>query len=56
VAEIKAADIRKLLETIRDGGKDTQPRPYLANRTYAYLKTFFGGAPSRASKRSRSRP
>jgi integrase len=41
VAEIKAADIRKLLETIRDGGKDTQPRPYLANRTYAYLKTFF---------------
>jgi hypothetical protein len=41
VADIKAADIRKLLETIRDGDKDTQPRPYLANRTYAYLKTFF---------------
>jgi integrase len=41
VAEIRAADIRKLLENIRDGGKDTHPRPYLANRTYAYLKTFF---------------
>ncbi len=41
VAEINAADIRRLLETIRDGGKDKGPRPYLANRTYAYLKTFF---------------
>lgn len=43
VASIKAAEIRKLLETIRDGDetKNEKPRPYLANRTFAYLSTFF---------------
>lgn len=41
VASIKPAEIRKLLETIRDGGDDGKARPYLANRTYAYLRTFF---------------
>ena len=41
VDEIEARDIRKLLEAIRDGDDKTKPRPYLANRLYAYLKTFF---------------
>ena len=30
-----------LLESIRDGGDGGKARPYLANRTYAYLRTFF---------------
>jgi integrase len=41
VAEITAADIRKLLETIRDGRKGVKPRPYLSNRVHAYLSGFF---------------
>ncbi|WP_022727197.1 tyrosine-type recombinase/integrase [Fodinicurvata sediminis] len=41
--EITAADIRKRLEQIRDGDpeKKLKPRPYLANRTFSYLQTFF---------------
>ena len=49
VRSITAKDIRALLEAIRDGDDDPQdgddkqaPRPYLANRTYSYLRTFFG--------------
>lgn len=42
LADISASDIRRRLETIRDGNKDTPARPYLANRNYAYLRTFFG--------------
>jgi len=41
VIEIQARDIRKMCETIRDGDGKVKPRPYLANRTFAYLKTFF---------------
>lgn len=43
VASITAAEIRKLLEAIRDGdgAEGQKPRPYLANRTFAYLSTFF---------------
>lgn len=41
VAEIEARDIRKLLEAIRDGDDATKPRPYMANRLHAYLRTFF---------------
>ena len=42
VASIKAADIRRRLEEIRDGtDKAGKPRPYLANRMHAYLSTFF---------------
>ncbi|MEM6410698.1 MAG: integrase family protein [Pseudomonadota bacterium] len=41
VAEITAKDVRKRLEELRDGTKDEAARPYLANRTYAYLATFF---------------
>jgi integrase len=42
IVTIQAADIRSLLEAVRDGdGKKIAPRPYLANRLYAYLKTFF---------------
>ena len=33
--------MRRALEAIRDGGDGTRPRPYLANRTYAYLRRFF---------------
>ena len=42
VAEIEARDVRRLCETIRDGDGKVKPRPYLANRMFAYLKTFFG--------------
>ena len=41
VLEIEPRDIRKLCETLRDGNGKMKPRPYLANRTFAYLKTFF---------------
>lgn len=41
VAEIEAREVRKLLETVRDGDDEAKPRPYLANRLHAYLKTFF---------------
>lgn len=41
VAEITAKEIRKRLETMRDGNKDTKARPYLANRMHAYLAGFF---------------
>jgi integrase len=39
--EITPADVRKLVEDMRDGGKKVRARPYLANRTFAYLRTFF---------------
>ena len=45
IAAMTSADIRRLLEAIRDGEpkakEPIKPRPYLANRTYAYLRTFF---------------
>lgn len=43
LVSIEPKDIRALLEALRDGNKDEreEPRPYLANRIYAYLKTFF---------------
>lgn len=45
VSEISAKEIRKQLEMIRDGdarqSKVIKPRPYLANRFYAYLNGFF---------------
>ena len=41
VAEIGARDVRKLLEALRDGDDGNRPRPYLANRVFAYLRTFF---------------
>ena len=44
LAAIKAKDVAKLVEAMRDGdsANGVEPRPYLANRTFAYLKTFFG--------------
>jgi integrase len=44
LASIAPPDIWKLLEIVRDGdkGKGEPPKPYLANRLYAYLRTFFG--------------
>lgn len=43
VAHITAGDIGRLLRTVRDGDKrkEIPPRPYLANRLFSYLKTFF---------------
>lgn len=41
VREITATEIRRRLEEIRDGRRGVRPRPYLANRTFAYLRTFF---------------
>ncbi|MEM6440669.1 MAG: integrase family protein, partial [Pseudomonadota bacterium] len=41
VASIAATDIRRLLEDIRDGNAAVKARPYLANRTHAYLSSFF---------------
>ncbi len=41
VKSITATEIQKLLEDMRDGTDATKSRPYLANRMYAYLRTFF---------------
>jgi integrase len=41
VKDITAAHIGKLLREVRDGNKDSEARPYMANRLYAYLRTFF---------------
>jgi integrase len=43
LATIDPPEIWKLLETVRDGDKESgePPKPYLANRLYAYLRTFF---------------
>ena len=41
VSEITARDIRAKLEAVRDGDKDRAPAPYMANRVYSYLRTFF---------------
>jgi integrase len=42
VATIRVQEIDKLLCSIRDGNDDgAKPRPYLANRVYALLRTFF---------------
>ena len=41
ISEISARDIRAKLEAVRDGDKDRAPAPYMANRTYSYLRTFF---------------
>ncbi len=43
VDSIAAAEIRKLCETVRDGNPETgrKPAPYMANRLYSYLNTFF---------------
>lgn len=42
VSSITPEDVRGLLEAIRDGKAPTSARPYLANRTYAYMRSFFG--------------
>jgi integrase len=42
LASITSPDIWRLLESVRDGDKHEPPKPYLANRLYAYLRTFFG--------------
>lgn len=39
--DITAAEVRQRVEQIRDGKKGVRPRPYLANRAFAYLRTFF---------------
>lgn len=41
INEISAREIRSRLEEIRDGTEIERAKPYLANRTYAALKTFF---------------
>lgn len=41
VADVTAKDIGNLLRQIRDGKGKVKPKPYMANRLYAYLKTFF---------------
>lgn len=43
VASLAPRDVRAHLEEIRDGDdkRKIKPRPYLANRLYAYLRTFF---------------
>lgn len=43
VAEIEAPKIGKLLRKVRDGSseKKIDPRPYMANRLFAYLNAFF---------------
>lgn len=38
---IQPTEIWKLLEAVRDGDKGQPPKPYMANRLYAYLRTFF---------------
>ena len=41
VATITARDVRGLLEAILSGDDDIVPRPYMANRLFAYLRPFF---------------
>ncbi len=43
LAAINAKDVAKLVEAMRDGdsANGVEPRPYLANRMFAYLRTFF---------------
>jgi len=43
VADVTPIEIGKLLRSIRDGDakKNIKPRPYLANRVFSYLRTFF---------------
>jgi integrase len=42
IATIRAQEIYRLLNTIRDGdGNGSKPRGYLANKVFAYLRTFF---------------
>lgn len=41
VSSIDPTEVNELLEGIRDGAAKTKPRPYLANRAYAYMRTFF---------------
>ena len=42
VATIRYQEIDALLEAMRDGNSEFQPRPYIANRLYSHLKDFFG--------------
>ncbi|MCP1335155.1 tyrosine-type recombinase/integrase [Futiania mangrovi] len=44
VADIDARAIRKRLEEIRDGREGEEPRPYMANRAFAYWSRFFAWA------------
>jgi integrase len=41
VASIRYAEIKGLLESIRDGDENKRPTPHMANRLYAHLKHFF---------------
>lgn len=57
VATVKTEDIQKLLEEMRDGsGGNPKPRPYLANRTFAYLRTFYGWASQRGINKVADNP
>lgn len=39
--DITARDVREVLEAIRDGREGSKPAGYMANRTFAYMRTFF---------------
>ncbi|RDD62007.1 tyrosine-type recombinase/integrase [Ferruginivarius sediminum] len=41
LADVRAKDVRAVLEAIRDGDDERAPAPYMANRTFAYMRTFF---------------
>jgi hypothetical protein len=51
VATLRDREIEKLLWTIRDGDADKglKPRPYLANRLYSHLKSFFAWCAKRGT-------
>jgi len=44
IENITAPEITRLVESIRDGNRTTKKRLYLANRFFAYLRTFFAWA------------
>lgn len=56
VDTITAKEIGQLLDAVRDGDKTTKPRPYLANRFYAYLRTFFNWTAKPAIQYLKSSP
>jgi hypothetical protein len=41
VGSIRYQEIEHLLVTIRDGSEERKPAPYMANRLFAHLRTFF---------------
>ncbi|WP_035724639.1 tyrosine-type recombinase/integrase [Fodinicurvata fenggangensis] len=57
ITVVQTEDIQRLLEEMRDGsGDNPKPRPYLANRVFAYLRTFFAWSSQRGINKITDNP